>query len=374
MKKYILFILLVVNAAVIAAQTNAGTKIEEENAMTANKTGDDKASFSSILNALGKFTSQDGSAITFNPTLYGLVSLFKPGIKKDDKFRDAVFMRNFQLNLGFTPSDESIFNIDDFQSGFSYAILNNKKLSAADYKKLQESESANQKALFQSAIGKYISENDNNEGKLAEQYAYRTLSESDIDNMSTALRDYLKKRLGVSKNEVLAAMASGLEKIFEEKKTELSKRTSLTFDFKSTYSFADKQWGELSFTPVNLYCYFNKTKSNSPGLNATLSYVLGTDTSTKQALKRRTIETEVGMNFPIKVNPETEKAAFEIKPGISYKYITARVYRDEKKSQFDPTLTFRIRINDDFYLPLKLEYDTENAELFGFLSIQFSLN
>jgi len=154
----------------------------------------------------------------------------------------------------------------------------------------------------------------------------------------------------------------------------LSKRTLLTFDFKSTYSFADKQWGELSFTPVNLYCYFNKSKLSSPGLSATLSYVLGTDTSTKQALKRRSIETEVGMNFPIKVNPETEKAAFEIKPGISYKYITARVYKDEKKSQFDPTLTFRIRINDDFYLPLKLEYDTENAELFGFLSIQFSLN
>ena len=80
------------------------------------------------------------------------------------------------------------------------------------------------------------------------------------------------------------------------------------------------------------------------------------------------------MNFPIKVNPETEKARFEIKPGVSYKYIAQRLYKDENRSKLDPTLTLRIRINDDFYLPLKFEYDTENAELFGFLSIQFSLN
>ncbi len=373
MKIYILFLIIVFNAAVIRAQSK--TKNEREDEIASKKTGDDKASFSSILNALGKFTSQDGSAITFNPTLYGLVSLFKPGIKKQDKFRNAVFLRNFQLNLGITPSEESIFKIDDFQSGFSYAILNNKKLTAADYKKLTESEPTRLLELYTNALGQFIYENMNTaEGEAAKKYFNKAVSTEEVKNMSTALNGFLKKQLGVSTDEELAAISAGLKNGFKAKLTELSKRTLLTFDFKSTYSFADKQWGELSFTPVNLYCYFNKTKPNSPGLNATLSYVLGTDTSTKQALKRRTIETEVGMNFPIKVNPETEKAAFEIKPGISYKYITARVYQDEKKSQFDPTLTFRIRINDDFYLPLKLEYDTENAELFGFLSIQFSLN
>ncbi|MBL0268667.1 MAG: hypothetical protein IPP99_08385 [Chitinophagaceae bacterium] len=373
MKRNLLVLLLIVNAIVTTAQTKQ--KMEWEDEINAKKSGDDKASFSSILNALGKFTSQDGSAITFNPTLYGLASLFNPGIKKQEKFRDAIFLRNFQLNLGFTPSEESIFKVDDFQSGFSYAFLNNKKLTAADYQQLSAAEPARRMELFLKTLNQFIVENETNkEGISAKEYRAKILSKDEKATMTSALQSFLMKQLGVQKEEELKEMAFGHINAFKNKLTELSKRTSLTFDFKSTYSFADKQWGELSFTPVNLYCYFNKSKLSSPGLNATLSYVLGTDTSTKQALKRRTIETEVGMNFPIKVNPETEKAAFEIKPGISYKYITARVYRDEKKSQFDPTLTFRIRINDDFYLPLKLEYDTENAELFGFLSIQFSLN
>jgi hypothetical protein len=373
MKRNLLVLLLIVNAIVTIAQSKP--KMEREDEINAKKSGDDKGSFSSVLNALGKFTSQDGSAITFNPTLYGLASLFNPGIKKQDKFRDANFLRNFQLILGFTPSEESIFKVDDFQSGFSYAILNNKKLTAADYQQLSASEPARQLEMFLKALNQFIVENEtNNEGIAAKEYRGKILSKDDKATMTSTLRDFLLKKMSVQKEEELKDIAFGLGKAFKNKLTELSKRTLLTFDFKSTYSFADKQWGELSFTPINLYCYFNKTKLSSPGLNATLSYVLGVDTSTKEALKRRTIETEVGMNFPIKVNPETEKAAFEIKPGISYKYIAARVYKDEKKSQFDPTLTFRIRINDDFYLPLKLEYDTENAELFGFLSIQFSLN
>lgn len=372
MKRNLILLFVLLNISNAFAQTK---QFEFEQEIAGKKTGDDKANFSSILNALGKFTSQDDATIAFQPTLYGLGTIFNPDLKSQDKFIRAAFLRNFQLNLGITPSSESVFNIDDFQSGFSYAILNNKKLTAADYDNLVASEPTQQRRLFNAALGRYIFDNRKNaEGATARTFTNKALSAADVTAMSAPLKAFLKNRLGVSTDAELVSMSSGFNNAYKALTTQLSKRTLLTFDFKSTYSFADKQWGELSFTPVNLYCYFNKTKLSSPGLNATLSYVLGTDTSTKQALKRRTIETEVGMNFPIKVNPETEKAAFEIKPGITYKYITARVYKDEKKSQFDPTLTFRIRINDDFYLPLKLEYDTESAELFGFLSIQFSLN
>ncbi len=372
MKKILVSLFVLLSIGNVFAQTK---QFEFEKEIANKKTGDDKASFSSILNALGKFTSQDGSTITFQPTLYGLGSMFNPKLKEQDKFVNATFLRNFQLNLGITPNEESIFHIDDFQSGFSYAILNNKKLTRTDYKSLVDSEPAQQRRLFNAALGRFIFDNRRTAaGERARKYANEALSAEDVKKMDTVLKVFLKNKLGVSTDTELAAMSSGFSKAYKDLTTKLSKRTLLTFDFKSTYSFADKMWGELSFTPINLYCYFNKKKLGSPGLNATLNYTMGTDTSTKEALKRRTVETEVGMNFPIKVNPDTEKAMVEIKPGISYKYIAQRLYKDENRSKFDPTLTIRIRINDDFYLPLKLEYDTENAELFGFLSIQFSLN
>lgn len=159
-----------------------------------------------------------------------------------------------------------------------------------------------------------------------------------VANMNAELNTFLKTRLGVSTDAELVALSSGFSTAYKTLTTELSKRTLLTFDFKSTYSFADKQWGELSFTPMNLYCYFNKKNLARPGLNATLKSVIGTDTTTKEALKRRMLETEVGINFPIKVNSDTYKSMLEIKPGISYKYIAERLYKDETRSKFDPTL------------------------------------
>ncbi len=372
MKKILVSLFVLLSIGNAFAQTK---QFELEKEIANKKTGDDKANFSSILNALGKFTSQDGATITFQPTLYGLGSMFNPKLKEQDNFVNATFLRNFQLNLGVTPSEESIFHIDNFQSGFSYAFLNNKKLTRTDYKNLVASEPTQQRRLFEAALGRFAFDNRNTAaGAEARSYANKALSVTDVTNMNAGLKAFLINRLGVSTDADLVTMSSGLSAAYKAHTTELSKRTLLTFDFKSTYSFADNQWDELSFTPINLYCYFNKKKLSSPGLNATLNFIMGTDTSTKEALKRRTIETEVGMNFPIKINPDTEKAAVEIKPGISYKYIAQRLYKDENRSKFDPTLTFRVRINDDFYLPLKLEYDTENAELFGFLSIQFSLN
>jgi len=372
MKKIIVSFLVLLSIGNVLAQTK---QFEKEKEVANKKTGDDKANFSSILNALGKFTSQDEATITFQPTLYGLGSMFNPKLKEQDNFINATFLRNFQLNLGITPSEESIFDIDDFQSGFSYAILNNKKLTRTDYTNLVASEPTQQRRLFNAALGRFIFDNRRTAaGAEARGYTNKALTDAEVANMDAGLKAFLKNRLGVSTDADLVTMSSGVNAAYKALTTELSKRTLLTFDFKSTYSFADNKWDELSFTPINLYCYFNKKKLSSPGLNATLNYIIGTDTSTKEALKRRTLKTEVGMNFPIKVNPDTEKAAVEIKPGISYKYIAQRLYKDENRSKFDPTLTFRLRINDDFYLPLKLEYDTEKAELFGFLSIQFSLN
>ena len=201
----LLFVLLGVSNAF--AQTK---QYEFEQEISGKKTGDDKASFSSILNSLGKFTSKDDASITFQPTLYGLGTIFNPKLKLQDNFIRTAFLRNFQLTLGITPSAESIFNIDDFQSGFSYAILNNKKLTAADYAGLIAAEPAQQRRMFNAALGRFIFDNRKTaEGAMARTFTNKALSASDIATMSTLLKDFLKKKLGITTDAELAAMASG---------------------------------------------------------------------------------------------------------------------------------------------------------------------
>jgi hypothetical protein len=374
MKILLQLFLLITSFIVSQAQFS---KKAVDKALNAKLTGDDKQSFSGILNALGQFTSQDEATIRFQPTLFGLASLFNPKIREQDKFTKAAFLRNFQLNLGVTPSEESIFDVDDFQGGFTYAILNNKKLTEADYKALAEGPVFTNRANLNIALGKYAFQKmlakDSAKEKLARQLFKEGITENNIRSMPADMLDSLMKDLGITDPQQLVNFSEGPHVLFKKMTTNLAKKTLLTVDFSSTYSFEKNEWNEFTFTPFNLIKYFNKESLKSPGLNLKLKYTIGEDTAAKEKLKRNLYVAEAGINFPLFVN-DKEKIDFEIKPGVKYTYISNRLYVDEKRSQFNPTVTLRLRINDDFYLPLVFEYNTEDAELLGFLSVQFSLN
>lgn len=334
---------------------------------------EDKANFAKMLNVLGTFAGNDGNNITFQPNLFGVATLFNPSLNDARHFSKNKFLHNSQLNLVFTPSTETIFKYDSIQVGASYAILNNKQLSEADYNAFVATPEYQHYAKLQDALTKFAAGHDGTaDADLARRLFKNGLDKSDLPGLPATIKDALKNELGTSDDSVLLSTFTAADKRFKKMALELSKRTLYTVGFNSVYDFVFHRWQELTVTPVNLVCYFGKT-AKAPSLSFNLGYSFDQDTLSKANFQRHLLNTTLGLDFIVVMNDD-DKPVFEIKPGLKFSDVTQGLYVDEKKTAWDPTVTFRLRINDNFYLPVAVEYDQDKSKLFGFLSIQYSFD
>jgi hypothetical protein len=335
------------------------------------KTGDDKFQFAPILGAVANMVGNDGQTILLQPTLFSIGALLNPSWKIDSIYRKKGVLRSIQLNLGVTASETSIFKYDSARLGFSVAILNNKTIKKADYDRFMASTAFTNYKKIQGVLVQYSANKIGTAGEtLADKFFREGITEEDFETMPADLKAKLVAILGTNNNKELAEKADimGAYKNFLKP---LTKRSLLVFDFSSNYDFQNKDWGGITITPANFYHYFFKSWKNSPAFNASVYYNFLRDTVSKEPLKRRIWGTDIGVNFSWK--NKDDESVFEIKPALTYSHIIARAYDKEKISDIDPSATFRFRVNKNFYIPIKVLYDTEEGDILGFLSIQFAL-
>lgn len=339
------------------------------------RTGDDKASFSRIFSAFAGVASADGQTILVQPTLYSIKSLFNPDVRKDEHYQHQGFSRNLQFNLGVSANEKSIFKYDSTRLGFTYALINNKKLKASQYQQLAQSAEWKDLSAVNEALTKYAGAHIGEAGELLATKLFEDgIKKEDIALLPADLLQVILNSLKLTTAEKanIPARMEAFEKVYEKTTEQLSKKTALLFGFNTVYDFDSDGWQDLNLSPVELYYYFCKGWEKSPALNARINYVWTKDTVAKSFLKRELFQTEAGVNFVIRENDEDEPV-IEIKPAVVFEQITKGLYTDESKSSIDLLTTFRFRINEDFYLPLTVKYDTEESNFLGFLSIQLSL-
>jgi hypothetical protein len=211
------------------------------------------------------------------------------------------------------------------------------------------------------------------EGNLANILFKAGIDSNTILMLSPALRQYLQNGMHVDSDTALIAIGSAINKQWKELNIALSKRTLYTIGFNSVYDFINHRYQEMSLTPINLIVYGFKQWKRSPSLSFKGDYLFDEDSLTKKNFKRNLVRTNLGIDFIICVNDDL-KPTFEIKPGLKSTFVTKNKYIGEKTSMWDPTVTFSIRISDNFYVPIQFEYDTTNPQLFGFLSVQYSFD
>jgi len=142
----------------------------------------------------------------------------------------------------------------------------------------------------------------------------------------------------------------------------LASKPILTFSLNHNYDFVRSQSNSLSLSSEFTFFLFKTVP-----FDLTSSYTCEVDsTQKKSSLNRRVWETDLGHNFTI-------WEWFELKPFVSYINTQGPLYKKESREQTNANLTARIKINNQFWLPLTIKYDTKNAQFFGFLSIQYSL-
>ena len=64
---------------------------------------------------------------------------------------------------------------------------------------------------------------------------------------------------------------------------------------------------------------------------------------------------------------------FEMNLLCSWTYIFNGLYKNEKQNQYALSVTPRIKINKNFWLPVTFQCDITHPQLLGFISIQYSL-
>ncbi|HEY4063724.1 MAG TPA: hypothetical protein VGM30_17570 [Puia sp.] len=339
------------------------------------RTMDSKANFASILGALGSFAGKDGSNLTFQPTFYGIASLFNPDLKKSGNFRKEIFIRNSQLTLGLTPAATSLFKYDSLGAGYTYAIINNKKLTAKKYRELGSSEEYKTFQKVQDALAQYAGAHIGEpEAALALSLFNKGIGTSDLPTLPKELRSALNQATGAKDDADLLTKLGAWDTLWQNTISALSRAPLFTAGFNSIYDLVQHRWQEISLMPVNLTLYMRRSNPQSSSVTITGSYVFDVDTANKENLQRNLIKVNLGYDIIALMTKDKKKTVFEIKPGLMTSFVTKGKYLNEKTSTWNPSLTLRARLSDNFYLPVTLKYDTKDPQLFGFLAIQYSFN
>jgi hypothetical protein len=330
--------------------------IEGQRQALKKQTGDRKDIFPSLINGIGSFTSNAGSSLVLKPTLWGLSNI---GNSKDSanystkRFQKSYFAQNLQFYLSLSPENNSNFKFDSLSFGLSYALLNNTVLKAKQYKILDTlTRRANQIQVFlQTQTIKRLSD------AQIECIIHSNYADSSIPD--TLVKE-IKKRFGINGRiqdalDYKSVVTHYLEKapvwtisIIDNYNPSKTLTNNLVASTNVSFGLFPIHNAYSAFSVSAYYKWQNDTLRENANLNRKLFYF------------------GLGLNFPV-------CSIFEIKPAASFLNINGPLYSKESTNSINGSLTLRLKLNDELWLPLSLEYTPNSGQFFGFLSIQYSL-
>ena len=371
MKRYVLTIIISAYAFIGLAQDSGKPKTQGEissdaflNSLVEKKfkdaSGNDRQNWTGMggafLNLLGTNGSTD---LTLSPTLFTLLH-FKKVANNDTNFidyeyRKQWFARNLQLNIGATPNSKNQIHLDAGNAGFKFAIINNKNASVKDYQSLSNVLDLSDSVNIIMQHYKFV---ENGKYKAAIETFENNPSKDLIKSLPDALIAQLKLNFKNVKPETLLMPANALQSALTDK---LAKKPTLTFSANDSYDFVKSQQNSLTVSSEFTF-YLGKVP-----FDLSANYVWSADTSkTQSTLVRKVFTTAFGKNFKI-------SKSFEVKPAFDYVHTQGPLYEKEHPDTFDASVAPRIKINDQFWLPITIKYDVKHPQLLGFLSVQYSL-
>lgn len=368
MKKLILTLALLVTVCIVSAQTGPEEKRSDKvmnNLLLQNlkktKTGYDRANWAGFGAAfLNLFDTGESNDLVMASTLFTILHFGKvvkgDSIYNDYEYRKQGFQRNMQLNFGIAPNSKNQLHIDAGTIGFKYAILDNKSANKNDYRILDKSLDNNRDV--ENIITHYMNINGGMYKNELSNFR-NNRNKSDISSLPQPFLDSLKRRYPKADIEdVLIPYGSMLDALAEH----LKRKPILTFSTNYKYDFVKAQ-PDI----INLSSQFTFSRHKNTAFDLSFSYKWTADSSlVKSKLTRRIADLSFGLNIEI-------AKWFEVKPAFGYQNTHGPLYEDESKQTLTASVTPRLRINDQFWLPLTIKYEEKNKQFVGFLSIQYSL-
>lgn len=340
-------------AAEIASDAYLNSLVKQK---VKNASGNDKQNWSGFGNAALNLLGTNGSSdLTFGATLF-TISHFCRIAKGDTNFIDSEyrrqwFARNTQINLGLTPNSKNQVHFDGASLGLKVAMINNKNATVEDYKKLSNILEIDDK------VHVFLMKYDDKYHETIQTFLNHR-SKDLIASLPQEVIDGLKANFKGYKPETLLLLADSMKSKLTEN---LAKKPTLTFSANDKYDFVKSQEGSLNLSS-DFTIYIGKYP-----FDFTATYLWSVDTTkTKSALVRKVFTGSIGPNFKF-------GKIFEVKPAFDYVHTDGPLYKNEHIDKFDASITPRLKINSQFWLPVTIKYDVVHPQFLGFISVQYSL-
>lgn len=306
-----------------------------------------------------------------NSNLFAIKLKTNPSLSIDTNFVRQTFARN--SNIMISVKLDTNFNFTGAKAGYKYAIVNNRDYAVSklyNARVLQEA-GGHLKALRQinteiSArfpdstaiplvleINSFFNDTTVTFGTLsptAQQLvkSYFLSDNMKFDNSWNARRDL---------NQIV-------NRIMDEYHKKLLWTVAASFVTNSSARFTDVNMsteataGMLEINPRNFIEFTIKADLTFSGDSLT----------GQQNLKRQVLTSQFGFNW---VNRGADKKPFmEFEAAGGFDYIPNVMYPGEQRTKLMFTGTFRIRISNQFWIPVDIKYDPGAGKVFGFLSVR----
>jgi hypothetical protein len=328
----------------------------------ANGKGNDQQLFPTLFGGfLNMFSG--GSGLTLSPTLYTVTHLKKVFAKDtvvfDADYRNQTFARNLLFTLAVNPQTVNQLHMQSSTFGAKYAIINNKVIKQHEYQDALNYLKTTRSQAVEDSVNKYQFLHPQQRDSIrffmnsdrAKSFAY----------LPKQLITYLQKSLNIKSIDTLHTLLVPYLVLQEYLKNRLSHKSLWTISGTEMYDYQRTQTDHIVLGTD--YAFF----IGKVPFDAGASITWAADTAKRSSpLVRRIYEVTFGKNI-------TVAKWFELKPALDYIHTTGPLYKKEVTDNFAASLTPRLKINNQFWLPITIKYDVKKPQFFGLLSVQYSL-
>jgi len=326
--------------------------------------------------------------ISFTSNPFAIMAKANPSLLVDTNYVKYTHLRNFNFNANI--QIDSSYHISGFSVGFKYAIVNARDITVSkDFivQALKANSSFTQLAkLAGKESSKKIYSEDFQDKVVSSLHAWETDSTvtfNSLDSSVQAFIDTVVAKNNLTYFKLLIKEHPDLnfqkesQKSFQELKSEWQSKPLWTIAANSIFQpNSVSNSNALALNTIAFSSEFLKGINPKNSIASELD-ILVTDnisadsTSIKQNLNRNVFTFQPGVNISVK-SKKTDKSIFEFKISGSYHHIFSNPYPSEKADSSTINAEFRIRVINDLWVPVTIQYDPVNHNVFGLLNIKMN--
>ena len=312
-------------------------------------------------------------ALNFKANLFALKVKADSNLLIDRYYKKQKFARNFQFD--FALKLDSSYKFKGFNSGFTWAVINKRDSSVFSFINTATDDYYNKaQVAIADALDNFTrSLNDAGDTIPAKNLELHRKVKAKIDEIKeksyfvpaekfpNEFIPFISKEYDKNLKEAEKGFNEGMEKL----------RTKPLMTLSVNTSFENKERTFNNGTAQLIYLQGIKSKRAKTEIDIR-AFASIKDTTVIKTQRRSIFNSTVGINFTLL--QVDGKSIIEFKPHMEYNAILSKPYASEEKSVFLANADLRLRIFDNFWLPLTIKYDIENSNFLGFLDIAVNMD